>query len=99
LGEAERKNLVERAEQAEDRALTLAEVKVMELEQRLTVATREAKEATDVKGSVNSKLEELTSMTKDGAKRIKELEKEKKLLEQRYSQFEKGKKKWRLETK
>merc|ERR1711892_42987 len=61
----------------------------MELEQRLTVGTREAKEATDVKGSVNSKLEELTSMTKDGAKRVKELEKEKKLLEQRNSQFEK----------
>ena len=30
-------------------------------------------------------------MTKDGAKRIKELEKEKKLLEQRNSQFEKVK--------
>ena len=39
--------------------------------------------------SIGSKLEELTSMTKDGAKRVKELEKEKKSLEQRNAQFEK----------
>ena len=39
--------------------------------------------------STASKLEELTSMTKDGSKRIKELEKDKKSLEQKFSQAEK----------
>ena len=70
-------------------AQKLAEVKVMELEQRLTSANSKANDATDDKEALTSKFEDANKAAKEYSKKYKDSEKERKALEVKLIQIEK----------
>ena len=85
--EIELENITEKFKKAHE-AQKLAEVKVMELEQRLSTESTKVENFKNEFSKSDSKLTDVTRQAKDFGKRVKELEKDKKQTDSQVKQLQ-----------